>query len=82
MTCPKFAFCRLLNPLIADGQVHGAFVQGVAAALYEEFVYDPSGNFLSGSLADYLVPTVWANCADTAWAVIVPRKSRILARPI
>jgi 2-furoyl-CoA dehydrogenase large subunit len=49
---------RLLNPLIADGQVHGAFVQGVAAALYEEFVYDRSGNFLSGSFADYLVPTV------------------------
>jgi 2-furoyl-CoA dehydrogenase large subunit len=49
---------KLLNPLIADGQVHGAFVQGVAAALYEEFVYDRSGNFLSGSLADYLVPTV------------------------
>jgi 2-furoyl-CoA dehydrogenase large subunit len=49
---------RLLNPLIADGQVHGAFVQGVAAALFEEFVYDRSGNFLSGSFADYLVPTV------------------------
>ena len=27
---------KMLNPLIADGQVHGAFVQGVAAALYEE----------------------------------------------
>jgi 2-furoyl-CoA dehydrogenase large subunit len=49
---------KLLNPLIADGQVHGAFVQGVAAALYEEFVYDRRGNFLSGSFADYLVPTV------------------------
>jgi 2-furoyl-CoA dehydrogenase large subunit len=48
---------KLLNPLIADGQVHGAFVQGVAAALYEEFVYDANGNFLSGSFADYLVPT-------------------------
>ncbi len=48
----------LLNPLIADGQVHGAFVQGVAAALYEEFVYDEEGAFLSGSFADYLVPTV------------------------
>jgi len=48
----------LLNPLIADGQVHGAFVQGVAAALYEEFVYDEAGGFLSGSFADYLVPTV------------------------
>jgi 2-furoyl-CoA dehydrogenase large subunit len=38
--------------------VHGAFVQGLAAALYEEFVYDDNGNFLSGSFADYLVPTV------------------------
>ena len=31
---------RMLNPLIADGQIRGAFVQGIAAALYEEFVYD------------------------------------------
>jgi 2-furoyl-CoA dehydrogenase large subunit len=49
---------RLLNPLIADGQVYGAFAQGIGAALYEEFVYDENGNFLSGSFADYLVPTV------------------------
>ena len=48
----------LLNPLIADGQVHGAFAQGVAAALYEEFVSDEAGSFLSGTFADYLVPTV------------------------
>src|SRR5215470_7937878 len=48
----------LLNPLIADGQVHGAFAQGIAAALYEEFVYDENGSFLCGSFADYLVPTV------------------------
>jgi 2-furoyl-CoA dehydrogenase large subunit len=49
---------RLLNPLIAEGQMHGAFVQGIAAALYEEFVYDESGQFLTGTFADYLVPTV------------------------
>jgi 2-furoyl-CoA dehydrogenase large subunit len=48
----------LLNPLIANGQVYGAFAQGIAAALYEEFVYDENGAFLSGSFADYLVPTV------------------------
>ena len=30
---------RILNPMIADGQMRGAFVQGIAAALYEEFVY-------------------------------------------
>jgi 2-furoyl-CoA dehydrogenase large subunit len=49
---------RLLNPLIADGQMRGAFAQGIAAALYEEFVYDDSGQFLTGTFADYLVPTV------------------------
>ena len=34
------------------------FVQGIASALYEEFVYDDSGQFLTGTFADYLVPTV------------------------
>ena len=49
---------RILNPMIADGQIRGAFAQGIAAALYEEFVYDEEGAFLSGTFADYLVPTV------------------------
>jgi 2-furoyl-CoA dehydrogenase large subunit len=49
---------RLLNPMIAEGQMRGAFVQGIAAALYEEYVTDESGAFLSGTFADYLVPTV------------------------
>ena len=48
---------RLLNPLIAEGQIRGAFVQGLAMALYEEFVYDDAGAFLSGTFADYVVPT-------------------------
>ncbi|MGQ7792480.1 xanthine dehydrogenase family protein molybdopterin-binding subunit [Faunimonas sp. B44] len=48
---------RILNPLIAEGQIRGAFVQGVATALYEEFVYDDGGSFLSGTFADYLIPT-------------------------
>jgi 2-furoyl-CoA dehydrogenase large subunit len=49
---------RILNPMIAEGQMRGAFAQGIAAALYEEFVSDESGAFLSGTFADYLVPTV------------------------
>lgn len=49
---------RILNPMIADGQVRGAFAQGVAAALYEEFVTNEEGAFLTGTFADYLVPTV------------------------
>ncbi len=48
---------RILNPLLAEGQIRGAFAQGIAAALYEEFVYDDAGAFLSGTFADYLVPT-------------------------
>jgi 2-furoyl-CoA dehydrogenase large subunit len=48
---------KILNPLIAEGQMRGAFAQGIAAALYEEFLYDETGAFLSGTFADYLVPT-------------------------
>jgi carbon-monoxide dehydrogenase large subunit len=49
---------RLINPMIVEGQIHGGVAQGIANALYEAVVYDDGGNFLSGSLADYLVPTM------------------------
>jgi len=49
---------RILNPLIANGQIYGAFAQGIASALYEEFVTNEEGAFLTGTFADYLVPTV------------------------
>ena len=49
---------RILNPMIADGQMRGAFAQGIAAALFEEFTYNEEGAFLTGTFADYLVPTV------------------------
>lgn len=48
---------KLLNPLLADGQVYGGFAWGVGAALREEFVYGEDGSFLSGTFADYLCPT-------------------------
>ena len=48
---------KLLNPLIAEGQVLGSFGWGVGCALYEEFVYSADGSFLSGTFADYLCPT-------------------------
>ncbi|MGD0023490.1 MAG: molybdopterin cofactor-binding domain-containing protein [Xanthobacteraceae bacterium] len=48
---------RILNPLIADGQVYGSFGWGVGCALLEEFVYSSDGSFLSGTFADYLCPT-------------------------
>lgn len=49
---------RLINPMIVEGQIHGGVAQGVANALYEAVVYDDGGNLLTGSLADYLVPTM------------------------
>ena len=48
---------RLINPMIADGQIHGGVAQGIANALLEEIVYDESGNILTATLADYLSPT-------------------------
>ena len=48
---------RLLNPLLADGQVLGGFAHGVGAALYERHVYDEWGNLMTASLVDYLAPT-------------------------
>jgi carbon-monoxide dehydrogenase large subunit len=48
---------HVVNPLIVDGQVHGGLAQGIAQALYEEAVHDESGTLLSGSFADYLLPS-------------------------
>ncbi|MGW8951751.1 xanthine dehydrogenase family protein molybdopterin-binding subunit [Streptomyces sp. NPDC055709] len=48
---------RVINPTIVEGQVHGGLAQGIAQALYEEAVYDADGNLVSGTMADYLVPS-------------------------
>ena len=47
----------VINPLIVAGQVHGGLAQGIAQALWEEAVFDDAGTLLTGTLADYLVPT-------------------------
>jgi carbon-monoxide dehydrogenase large subunit len=47
----------LINPLIAEGQVHGGVFTGVAQALFEEFVYDEEGNPLTGSFVGYAFPS-------------------------
>ncbi|MEM0487982.1 MAG: xanthine dehydrogenase family protein molybdopterin-binding subunit [Nitrososphaerota archaeon] len=48
----------VLNPLIAEGQAHGAMAHGFGAALFEEYVYDHvTGQLLSSTFMDYLVPT-------------------------
>ena len=48
---------RIINPLIADGQVHGGIAQGIGNALFEEIVYDALGNIATATLADYTPPT-------------------------
>jgi 2-furoyl-CoA dehydrogenase large subunit len=50
---------RIMNPLILMGQVYGSYGQGIGAALYESFEYGEDGSFLSGTFADYLVPTAY-----------------------
>ncbi|HEY6753539.1 MAG TPA: xanthine dehydrogenase family protein molybdopterin-binding subunit [Pseudolabrys sp.] len=48
---------RIINPMIAEGQVHGGIAQGIGNALLEEIIYDENGAILTATLADYLPPT-------------------------
>jgi carbon-monoxide dehydrogenase large subunit len=48
---------KVINPLIVEGQVHGGVAQGIAQALFEEALYDESGNLVTGSFAEYLLPS-------------------------
>jgi 2-furoyl-CoA dehydrogenase large subunit len=48
---------RLLNPLLAEGQLRGGFAHGVGAALFERAAWDEDGNLLTGTFMDYLCPT-------------------------
>lgn len=45
-----------INPMLAEGQVHGGLAQGISQALWEEIVYDEGGQVLTGSLMDYIAP--------------------------
>lgn len=48
---------RIVNQLLAEGQVHGGLVQGIGQALFEEVIYDADGNPLTGNFADYGFPS-------------------------
>jgi carbon-monoxide dehydrogenase large subunit len=47
----------VVNPLLVEGQIAGGTAQGIGGILLEELAYDEGGELLTGSLADYLVPT-------------------------
>lgn len=46
----------VINPMVAEGQVHGGIVQGIGQALWEGAVYDEKGQLLSGTFMDYTMP--------------------------
>ncbi|MFZ1994738.1 MAG: xanthine dehydrogenase family protein molybdopterin-binding subunit [Solirubrobacteraceae bacterium] len=48
---------RIINPLVADGQVHGGLAAGIAQALYEEVRYDSDGNPQHANLVTYCIPS-------------------------
>jgi carbon-monoxide dehydrogenase large subunit len=47
---------KQINPMLVHGQVHGGIVQSIGQALYEEVVYDDSGQLVTGTLMDYALP--------------------------
>ncbi|HXZ57579.1 MAG TPA: xanthine dehydrogenase family protein molybdopterin-binding subunit [Gaiellaceae bacterium] len=47
----------LINPLVADGQVHGGVATGVGQAIYERFAYDENGTPMTSTFADYSFPS-------------------------
>jgi carbon-monoxide dehydrogenase large subunit len=47
---------RIVNPMIVDGQTHGAVAQGIGNALYEDVVYDAGGQPLTTTFMDYIIP--------------------------
>ncbi len=48
---------RILHPMLAEGQIRGALAQAFGTVLYEQFSYGADGSLLSGTFADYLLPT-------------------------
>ena len=50
----------VINPVIVEGQIHGALAQGIGEALGEELVYDATGQLVTGTLMDYPVPVASA----------------------
>jgi carbon-monoxide dehydrogenase large subunit len=70
---------RVINPMIVEGQIHGALAQGLGQALMEHMLYDrSSGQLVSGSFMDYAMPRA-ADVPPTAIAFHnVPAKTNPL----
>ncbi len=63
---------RMINPLTLKGQAIGSMVQGLGGAFLEDLVYNEEGQILTGSFADYLMPT--ASCFPHLRATVIELK--------
>jgi carbon-monoxide dehydrogenase large subunit len=63
---------NVVNPLLRDGQIHGGIAQAAAQALFEEVVYDETGQLLTGTLMDYAAPKADDLPSFELYATITP----------
>jgi carbon-monoxide dehydrogenase large subunit len=62
----------VINPLLAEGQIHGAIAQGIGEAHQERVVYDADGQLLTASLLDYALPTAGQVVAPITDHIVTP----------
>ena len=48
---------KIINPLLADANLHGGITQGIGSAMFEQIVYDEAGQPLTSTFMDYTIPT-------------------------
>ena len=60
---------KVINPMIVEGQVHGAAAHAIGAALHEAFIYDENGNMLTSTFSDY-IPITILNMPDLRYSHI------------
>ena len=67
-----------ISPSLVQGQIHGGIVQGIGQAVYEQAVYDESGQLLTGSFMDYAMPKAGCLMNIKTEKIEVPTKNNIL----
>src|SRR5262249_27319932 len=68
---------RIINPMIADGQVHGGIAQGIGNALLEEIIYDENGGILTATLAEYMPPDAPRNSRTELHHIETPSQNSV-----
>jgi len=69
---------RAINPAIVEGQLQGGAVQGLAAGLMEELLYDEAGQLLTGTFMDYAIP----KCDDVPSISVALTEHRSVINPL